>query len=83
MHRIVVIGTGPLFWGCSESGLPNPCGDGVRDNAETDVDCGGSQCPACAPEFAPDPPSKLDLELDRRGLGVTGEVGVPGVDFRK
>ena len=36
-----------------------------------------------APEFAPDPPSKLDLELDRRGFGVTGEVGVPGVDFRK
>lgn len=26
----------------------DPCTDGVRDGAETDVDCGGGQCPACA-----------------------------------
>ncbi len=24
------------------------CTDGVKDGSETDVDCGGSQCPACA-----------------------------------
>src|SRR5205085_2143714 len=24
------------------------CADGFRDNTETDVDCGGGGCPACA-----------------------------------
>ncbi|MFO0760678.1 MAG: hypothetical protein U0359_29640 [Byssovorax sp.] len=28
--------------------VPNaPCGDGVKDGSETDVDCGGSQCGKC------------------------------------
>jgi hypothetical protein len=30
-----------------DAGVP-PCQDGVRNNAETDVDCGGAQCPPCA-----------------------------------
>jgi hypothetical protein len=28
--------------------LPNSCSDGVKDNSETDVDCGGGVCPGCA-----------------------------------
>src|SRR5262245_41691896 len=27
---------------------PGSCGDGVKDDAETDVDCGGGACPTCA-----------------------------------
>jgi len=40
---------------CSEScaigvcvGSSPTCADGVKDGAETDVDCGGAVCPACA-----------------------------------
>src|SRR5436190_2194115 len=31
--------------------LPN-CKDGLRDGAETDVDCGGGMCPRCGPNQA-------------------------------
>jgi phospholipase C len=29
----------------------DPCANGVRDGAETDIDCGGGTCPACAPGY--------------------------------
>jgi hypothetical protein len=29
------------------AGQANPCANGVRDGAETDVDCGGGGCPKC------------------------------------
>src|SRR5579883_3434727 len=31
---------------------PSSCHDGVKDGDETDVDCGGSVCPACAAGLA-------------------------------
>ncbi|PCC69727.1 Lamin Tail Domain [Nannocystis exedens] len=40
---------------CNENtcGLPPVgCLDGVQNNEETDVDCGGSECPACADDLA-------------------------------
>jgi hypothetical protein len=37
---------GPTANGQGCLGLPTSCGDGVQDNDETDVDCGGS-CPPC------------------------------------
>lgn len=33
-----------------EAPPPNPCANGVKDRAETDVDCGGGTCPACTPD---------------------------------
>ena len=36
------------IFGCSSEGGPTPtCTDGVQNGLETDVDCGGSDCPAC------------------------------------
>jgi hypothetical protein len=42
-------GTAPTASGCTpaEGGITATCSDGLRDGAETDVDCGGP-CPPCA-----------------------------------
>ena len=31
--------------------LPEACADGQQNNEETDIDCGGSECPACADDL--------------------------------
>ena len=41
-------GTGGSGATGGDAGGSPPCGDGVRDGMETDVDCGGPECPPCA-----------------------------------
>jgi len=38
----------PMAGGCGHSPNTCACNDGVKDGAETDVDCGGGTCPGCA-----------------------------------
>lgn len=37
---------------CSTAAPMNRCTDRIKDGAETDIDCGGDTCPACAAELA-------------------------------
>src|SRR5207253_2216076 len=38
----------PADAGCTTCMPPPSCNDGQRNGSETDVDCGGGACPACA-----------------------------------
>jgi len=43
------------------AGIPETCSDGIQNNGETDVDCGGPNCDACAAPptvAAPTPPAR-------------------------
>lgn len=68
---------GPCFLGACSSSAPSPlasCQNGIRDGAETDVDCGGDLCPACADDRAclidRDCSSGLCRDLICRGRGL-------------
>jgi hypothetical protein len=37
---------------CADPTPANPCADRIKDGAETDIDCGGGTCPACAAQLA-------------------------------
>jgi subtilisin-like proprotein convertase family protein len=47
---LAVVLTAGLYSGCSNGTATSPnCSDGVQNGVETDIDCGGLDCDACAP----------------------------------
>lgn len=52
MRRLLIIVPLAMVWFACPKPLAARCDDGVRNGEESDVDCGGSTCPACADSLA-------------------------------
>jgi len=62
-------------------GMPETCRDGIQNGEETDVDCGGSTCPACANGETcalPDDCTSGFCDHDGGGGGAGGGAGGGG-----
>jgi len=61
----------PLAEGALEAEAEGSCDDQVKDGSETDVDCGGGQCPACGPNKA----CLVDSDCSKTVSGCDGDLG--------
>jgi hypothetical protein len=45
------------------AGQPNQCANGRRDGDETDIDCGGANCPSCSADYRINPPDSCQNQF--------------------